>query len=109
MIVIDNDIFIVSLSSFSNSPYFFICFLRMNSFLLQTKHALRYHSHRDDLRRITLLGLVDIRQKEVRKVVKQPLHMDLANQERVNLESLGRASRQSEDIAIYVRQGFTSR
>lgn len=41
---------------------------------------------------------MDIRQKEVREVVKQPLHMDLANRER--MESLEKASHQREDIAI---------
>ena len=71
---------------------------RINSSLLQMKHVLRNHFHLDNLHLITLSELVDIRQREVRGVVKQPLRIHLANPERME-----KASHQREDIAIYMQ------
>ena len=62
------------------------------------KHVLRNHFHLDNLHLITPPELVDIRQREVRGVVKQPLRMLLANPERME-----KASHQREDIAIYMQ------
>jgi hypothetical protein len=83
----------------------------MNSSLLQKKHALHnhyHHYHHFHLRRIIPLGVVGvvenrarvIRPREARKAVKQP--------ERVDLESLEKASPLSlrKENVIYKQSGL---